>query len=279
MQTYLEDCLWGKFLLLQGDFISDHMRAYGEWSEAEVALFKLLLTPESHVVEVGSNIGTHAVALAKICAKGRVFCFEPQRPIFTLLCANLALNNIVHARALHCAVGGEAGSIEIECSDYSKPFNYGSFSLDKGFSTENAYAAGTWREPVRLTTLDSEPALQHLSRVDLLKIDVEGLEVPALQGGKALIARHRPAIFCEANKAETFPAIVGSLRQFGYTPYWFAAQRYRPGNFKGSKQEIGGSDVNLIAFPEGRSRPAIDLVEATSFEQITQGTVKAFTLK
>lgn len=279
MQTYLEDCLWGKFLLLQGDFISDHMKVYGEWSEAEVALFRLLLTPEATVVEVGANIGTHAVALAKLCAKGRVYCFEPQRPIFTLLCANLALNGIVNAHPLHCAVGGEAGEIEIETSDYSQPFNYGSFSIDKGFSTENAYAAGTWREPVRLTTLDSEPALRGLQRLDFLKIDVEGLEVPVLRGGDALIRKHQPMIFCEANKAETFGAITSALRGYGYTPYWFAAQRFRAGNFKRSTQVIQGSDVNLIAFPAGRPRPALDLIEATGFDQITSGEVKAFMLK
>lgn len=279
MQTYLEDCLWGKFLLLHGDFISDHMRVYGEWSEAEVALFKLLLKPESHVVEVGANIGTHSVALAKICHQGRVFCFEPQRPIFTLLCANLALNNIVNARALHAAVGGHEGQVEIETSDYSQPFNYGSFSIDKGFATESTYAGNTWREPVRLTTLDTEPALQNLARLDLLKIDVEGLEVPVLQGAQSLIRQHQPAIFCEANKAETFPAIIGALKDAGYTPYWYAAQRYRPGNFKASTQELKGSDVNLIAFPPSRPKPTLDLLEATSFEQITSGAVRPFMLK
>ncbi len=278
MQTYLEDCLWGKFLLLRGDFISDHMKVYGEWSEAEVALFKLLLTPESHVVEVGANIGTHAVALAKICHQGRVFCFEPQRPIFTLLCANLALNSLVNAHPLHCAVGGENGEIEIETSDYSQPFNYGSFSIEKGFATEQTFAGKTWREPVRLTRLDNEPVLRNLVRLDLLKIDVEGLEVPVLQGGADLIRRHRPAIFCEANKPDTFDAITTALRGLGYTPYWFAAQRYRKGNFKASPHELKGSDVNLIALPPERPRPALNLLEASSFEQIEQGEAKPFKL-
>ena len=58
MQTYLKDLRWGRFNLIEEDFISEIASCYGEWSEAEVMIFKLLLSDTSNVIEVGSNIGT-----------------------------------------------------------------------------------------------------------------------------------------------------------------------------------------------------------------------------
>ena len=58
------------------------------------------------MVEVGANIGMHAVPIAKAIASGRLICFEPQRVIFQQLCCNLSLNNLTNVEPIFA--GGSA---------------------------------------------------------------------------------------------------------------------------------------------------------------------------
>ena len=58
-------------------YIGRSIKEYGEWSQAEIDLCTQILTPTDFVIEVGSNIGSHTLALSKKVDKGAVFAFEP----------------------------------------------------------------------------------------------------------------------------------------------------------------------------------------------------------
>ena len=107
MRTYLQTLRHGLFNLIHGDMISHIASRYGEWADAEVAMFQRLLRGGDNVVEVGANIGMHAVPIAKAIASGRLICFEPQRVIFQQLCCNLSLNNLTNVEPIF-AGGGSA---------------------------------------------------------------------------------------------------------------------------------------------------------------------------
>lgn len=107
MKTYLKDLRWGRFNLLEGDTISNVAACYGEWSDIEVSVFHQLLNSTSNVIEVGSNIGMHAVPLAKFVPQGHLLCFEPQRIIFQQLCCNLALNDLTNVETYRVGVSNE----------------------------------------------------------------------------------------------------------------------------------------------------------------------------
>src|SRR5947209_3861416 len=99
---------------------------YGEESEIETRLLKQLCGPGSVVVEVGANMGMRTVPLARrVGPGGFVYAYEPQRLIFQVLCANLALNSIPNADARPAAVGAERGSVEIPNVDYTRRNNFG----------------------------------------------------------------------------------------------------------------------------------------------------------
>ena len=148
MKTYLKDCRWGRFLLLRGDMISQFVDMYGEWAETEVDLFRTLLPEDGVCIEVGSNIGMHAIPLSRACARGKVFCYEPQRPIFHILCANIALNDRLNIVARNLAVGAQNTRIPIQTSDYDESWNYGAFSMASGFNAEGAFTGNVDNELV-----------------------------------------------------------------------------------------------------------------------------------
>lgn len=244
MQSFLKECRWGRFLLLKGDMISQHVDMYGEWAEAELQLFKYLLQANENCNEVGSNIGMHSIPLSMICQSGTVTCYEPQRPIFHMLCANSALNNRLNIVAKQCAVGEQPAQIDIETSSYDKPWNYGSFSIDAGFSSEKTFNQKTQKETVNIVTLDTDVESQ--TKISVLKIDAEGSELKVLCGARQLIKRDRPDIFVEANSAESIISIINELSQYEYEGYWFFSSRFRPDNFNFSSYNVGGFDRNII---------------------------------
>ena len=235
MKTFLKDARWGRFILLEGDLISFYMSEFGEWSETEVDLFRFILPKNGNCVEVGANMGTHSVPLSKICSEGRIFCFEPQRPIFQILCGNLALNNCTNVFARQQAVGSVDEVIEIETSNYDEAWNYGSFSISEGFSVERKFEGWLQKELVEVVALDGDNAISRLKNIDLLKIDVEGHELEVLDGCKNLVSRTKPDIFIEAHNKRVVSEFMGYIKRQGYIAYWFNAKRIRDDNFCGSK--------------------------------------------
>ncbi|MGE3691008.1 MAG: FkbM family methyltransferase [Novosphingobium sp.] len=252
MQTFLKHCRWGQFLLIRGDMISGYVDKLGHWADIEVDLFRALLPPSGGAcIEVGSNIGMHAVPLSRLCEGGEVICYEPQRPVFHVLCANLALNNRLNVRTRHAAVGEKAGRIAIETGSYDQAWNYGSFSITKGFSNEGRFGGEVASEEVEIAALDSDPALAHLERLDLLKVDAEGHELAVLKGAKGLIKRFQPSVFVEPSSRESVDSLKAMMGKLGYRGYWFAGQRYGPDDRFAPQPGSSHHDVNLLFRPEG----------------------------
>ncbi len=121
---------------------------------------------------------------------------EAQERIFYALAGNISLNNCFNARAIHAAVGADSGTIRIPTPDYLKPTSFGSLELKRatneyiGQKIDYSDEATT---PVRYLTLDD----LGMDRVDLLKIDIEGMEMEALTGAERLIKSSRPIIIVE----------------------------------------------------------------------------------
>lgn len=279
MQTYRKACLHGEFLLLRGDYISAFMDAYGDWAEVEVRLFDLLLEHGGHVVEVGANIGTHSVPLARLasrspCVEGQLICYEPQRVISQVLAANVIQNHLTNVVIRPVAVGADRQTIEIEAVSYDEKWNYGAFSITQGYSKELAFQGRVSHESIELIRLDDEVAIAALDHIGLLKIDAEGAEVDVIKGAQMTIARTRPPIFVEANNAAVFDGVMDHLRLLDYSCYWFVGARYNPLNIHQAAvmEHLVGADINLICLPQERvfNYPAlINLLgePAQSFDQ------------
>ena len=271
MDTFIKECRWGRFILVRGDMISIFLDMYGEWSETEVELFRFLLPPNGVCIEVGSNIGGHAVPLSKICNQGRVYCFEPQRPIFHVLCGNLAINNCLNVTARHQAVGSAASIAQIEACDYSTYWNYGSFSLSKGFSSESEFTGSVRQEAVEVISLDTDPEISSLSRIDFIKIDAEGFETEVSKGAKQIISKHRPDLFIEASDAKSVDEIIRALSQIGYVGQWFISHRFRHDNFNRTRIRVDGFDRNILFRHQSRNHQRLALPPARGSSDMNDG--------
>jgi FkbM family methyltransferase len=270
MKTFIKDARWGQFILITGDLISRYMSEFGEWCETEIDLFRFILPNNGVCIEVGANMGTHTVPLSKICANGRIFCFEPQRPIFQILCGNLALNNCTNVFAVQQAVGAASRLIEIQTCNYDRQWNYGSFSISEGFSTEEDYEGPLQREAVEMVALDDHKTISGLEAVDLLKIDVEGHEMDVLSGSERLVSRTIPDIFIEAHNKNVVQELMGFLKRFNYKAYWFVAKRIRDDNFCGSNFRFNFMPVDVSIILRSPARPSLPLPLFNDFSEVEQ---------
>jgi FkbM family methyltransferase len=215
---------------------------YGEYSEAEADMFRHFLKPGMTAVEVGANIGAHTLALAGIVGRqGRVLAFEPQRVVFQMLCANLAVNGIEHVDAHWAAVGSAPGTITVPRVSGTERANFGGLA-----------AGGAQGDEVRLLTLDGFA----LPACDFLKIDVEGMEQDVLLGARKTIDRLRPTISVENDREEKSPALIQALWDLDYDCYWDIPRYIHVPNFRGNTESIFPtmSSFNLVCVPRDKER-------------------------
>ncbi len=218
----------GRITFLRNDLIIGRaLRSYGEWAENEIRLLRRLISAGDAVLDIGANIGTHALALAaQVGTRGTLIAIEPRPEIFELLRQNVEQNDLRQVRLEHAAAGAELSEIIVPTLDINASSNFGSLSL---LPDTVPVAASDFRH-VRMLTVDSLA----LSTCSLIKIDVEGMEALVLAGATRTIRDLKPFIYAECNTLENGIAIKSRLDELGYKCFLHLADAYNPKNFLGN---------------------------------------------
>ncbi|WP_295924901.1 FkbM family methyltransferase [uncultured Xanthomonas sp.] len=251
----------GAFETLPGDtVIADSLRWYGEWAENELELLRRFVSSGSVVADVGSFIGTHAIAFARaVGSVGHVHAFEPRRDAFSILQRNIEQNGLASQITAHnVGVSDYPGTISLD-DTIDGTQNKGGLSLiDAGQGYD-----------VRIITLDSLA----LSRLDLLKVDVEGMEAKVLIGATKTLQRCRPVIFAEFNSVDGAATTMAAVADLGYTAYGAIYPAFNPDNFNQCPDNFHGANAEcgLLLIPsEGKQESLLteDMRPIDSLEDI-----------
>jgi FkbM family methyltransferase len=185
-------------------------RAAYDPTEVKVLLQLLDLRRQNYgdgviAVDCGANIGVHTVEWAKhMTGWGAVLAFEAQERIYYALAGNITINNCFNAQVVHAAVASRPGTMKIPKPNYLAAASFGSLELKRRANTEFIGQPIDYDESkmvdVQTISIDSF----NLPRLDLLKIDIEGMELDALAGAAGCISANRPIIYVE--KLKTDPA-------------------------------------------------------------------------
>jgi FkbM family methyltransferase len=234
-----------------GDLISECLVAYGEWARAEVEFIcKHLLPANGTFIDVGAFIGTHSIPFAlHVGPEGKGICLEPNSPSFSLLTSNLqmaGLQNVIAYNMAACQSSGLAFSL------FSDPENFGQTALRQ--ASEASWQA-TGGESFCVGQAIDDLQLDH---VDLIKMDVEGMERSVLSGCLELISRSKPNIFLELNSLEEHAFVFELAKTFSYEVYGVRTLAFNPSNHKRNPiNDILGDGAELGIILTTQSLPRI----------------------
>jgi FkbM family methyltransferase len=168
------------------------------------------------VVDGGANMGVRTIDWAKVMTGwGKVIAIEAQERVYYALAGNIAINNCFNASAIHAALGSTVGMLSIPVPDYCQPGSFGSLELKQRQSTEFIGQPISYKkencQEIHMISIDS----LNLQRLDLFKLDVEGMELEVLDGAVQTIIKHKPQMFIEIIKTNQ-NRLIQMLTNLGY---------------------------------------------------------------
>ncbi|WP_339775768.1 FkbM family methyltransferase [uncultured Methylophaga sp.] len=186
---------------------------------------KRLCKPGMIVIDIGANVGSHTLPLAKsVGNKGKVYAIEPVPWALDKLRKNLALNRFTNVQ-IH----------PIALSDYTD--ENAEFSLRASFKTtsenpvnkDGGLSESWWNAcenvSVRVDTLDNFIEKENIAHVDVIKLDVDGFEVKVLKGAERILQSFKPIILMELapswliEKGDSIEELLSYLTKCGYKFY------------------------------------------------------------
>jgi len=200
---------------------------------------RCMVRPGSACFDVGANLGYYTLFFAKLVGPhGEVHGFEPCPDEFNRLQKNLSLNNLPAARLHQIALTDSIGTIGIT-------------GKRKGGLTRIGSSVDEVVHEVQCSTLDGFMRSHNISRLDILKVDIEGAEVKFLRGGLTAISEHMPIIVIELNPnalkvfGNNVFEIDEMLSRAGYVFY----KPHRKGLRLLHRTPTTGSHVDAVALP------------------------------
>lgn len=234
-------------------FLREHMGGQiffrGSYSGEQLDLLGTLLHEDSVFVDVGANQGEFTVAAAMLVPKGRVYACEPVSEYRGRLSENIRLNGFRNVQILPVALGEQEGDLPI----YDQPEDFWDGTRHEGLPT--LFSSDTrrhQRELVAVKRLDQVVRDLGPSRIDVIKLDIEGAEWMALRGAADTLARYRPVLILEIGRE--------TCRAAGYEPealaQWLSGMGYRIEKIMdGGKTEVLAplsldDFQNVVAYPQ-----------------------------
>lgn len=209
-------------------------------SEPEVSAFlSRFLHPGMVFVDAGAHIGEYTVRAARLVGeKGEVHAFEPAPMVYSVLEQSVALNGLRNVRLNPSALFDRDGTVEFQID--SQP----TLSAIRGAGRATGAVI-----PVRAVRLDSYWK-QQTRPINLIKVDVEGVELDVLRGASGLTSQ--PVWIFEysssnyATQGHTADAVLTAFREQNYSLLTWDGLRATPLDESALRAV---SSTNIIAAP------------------------------
>jgi FkbM family methyltransferase len=177
------------------DFVQRWIWFHGTYEPIEAYLFTLLLRPGMTVIDAGANAGQYSLlAATSVGPTGSVHSFEPVPETFTRLQRAVTDNQLTNVHVNRAALWHEETTLSL-----AVPAGFSSANHTGAYSVVRKRDDSSVKVEAPALRLDTYVATQGLSRVDVIKMDIEGGEPAALAGARSTLERFQPLLLMEIN--------------------------------------------------------------------------------
>jgi FkbM family methyltransferase len=182
----------------QDQLMRPWIQEHGMWEPAESAALAAMIRPGHVVVEIGAHVGYLTLLMARATGStGRLLAIEANPDNYALLAENVRRSGLDHVHTVHAAAWRSAGE------------------LTMGLSADNTGDHRVYVHPdvtgtVTVPSVRVDDLLEATQRIDVVKVDAQGVDHVALEGMRRTLARSRPVVLLEF-----WP---DGIRQFGDDP-------------------------------------------------------------
>jgi FkbM family methyltransferase len=161
-----------------------------------------LLKKGMNVIDIGAHIGTYSILAAeKVGPAGKVVSVEPEPRNYEQLKKNIELNKFKNVITKNMALSDHEGLEKLYLNIDNSGGHSLTFQKDK-----NSYIN------VTVKTLDNLIEELNLKKIDIIKIDAEGSEIPILKGAEKTLKNNPDMKIIVA--AEHYPSQAEEVREF-----------------------------------------------------------------
>lgn len=194
---------------------------------------KKIIKKGDTIIDIGANLGYYSVLFAKWTGpSGMVHSVEPVPPVFKILKKNV--RNFQNVVLYPIALGGENKAIQMANNSKAE---YGYITSGRNFVNTGVDS----RKDLVLFNAEMKRGSElfhSLSRIDFIKCDVEGFELPVIQDMLPLITRFTPTMLIET-EGENRTFIYQQLSQVGYSALVLSNNLLTPlSEFSGSSADV-----------------------------------------
>lgn len=214
-----------RLVIFANEDVGRQIYFFGKYEEEDSAYIRQNVRETDICCDVGANVGYYTLLFSNVAKRGIVYSFEPVPLNYQVLTTNLMLNNV------HNVV--------------PNPSAVGSTKKDMNFvvARDGAYSSfvETGRKPVLerirvpMTGLDEYCQSQHVSQIDVLKVDVEGAEEQVIEGASGLLRDCPPRlVMLELHEpmlrllGSSIEKVLARMQGFGYFPEVYLKGRTVP---------------------------------------------------
>ncbi len=225
---------------VESDLIGQFLSRYGEWAWFEAVFVASVIPEGARVLDVGAFVGTFGLGVARSRSLSFLCCVEPNPIILPMLKNNVLGETSFPTVVLEAIVAGPGVRAGISHNVLGN-FGATSFSMDDEVDAPGAVEA--------LTLADLRTA--H-GTFDLVKLDIEGMELDALHGDAEFLADGQTTLWIEANEDPRTLEVANLLILWNLDLYYFAFPSFNPLNFNGNLDPIFpfAFEAGLLAAPK-----------------------------
>jgi|GEM_PF-1148876 len=192
---------------------------YFSFEDTEITFIRKFLKAGDIFFDVGANIGLFSLYAAnKVTNAGKVFSFEPAPITYQRLMSNVVLNELVNVKSENIGLSSNEAILKFNVSL-------------TGYDAWNSFAelneiGETETIEVPVISLDRYIQKNNITKIDLIKIDVEGWELNVMKGAINLLSQENaPVLLVEFTETNAFAAgyycgeLFDFVKSFGYEWY------------------------------------------------------------